>query len=247
MHTSPVPSRHRHYSPSFHQYSPYPALFSPIFTLPCSIFTSIHPTLLYFHQYSPYPALFSPVFTLPCSIFTSIHPTLLYFHQYSPYPALFSPVFTLPCSIFTSIHPTLLYFHQYSPYPALFSPLFTLLCSIVSDFSDARIGGGDSFCDRLNCRFTVYILVIFALLITTKHYVGDPIGCWCPGELTRHERATQKHVSARGRHKSTSSPLGDDTLCTSPLGGSIIDAMHLSGCRLGYHCHGIHCRDWIFI
>ena len=66
---------------------------------------------------------------------------------------------------------------------SLSSPVFTLLCSIFSDFSDARIGGGDSFCDRLNCRFTVYILVIFALLITTKHYVGDPIGCWCPGEL----------------------------------------------------------------
>ncbi len=38
----------------------------------------------------------------------------------------------------------------------------------IADYSDPRVGGGDSFCDRLNNRYTVYVLVIFSALITTK-------------------------------------------------------------------------------
>ena len=38
----------------------------------------------------------------------------------------------------------------------------------IADFSDPRVGGGDSFCDRLNNRYTVYVLVLFSALITTK-------------------------------------------------------------------------------
>ena len=58
------------------------------------------------------------------------------------------------------------------------------LFSTFGDLGDVRVGGGDSFCDRLNCRYTVYLLIIFALLVTTKHYVGDPISCWCPAHFT---------------------------------------------------------------
>ena len=58
------------------------------------------------------------------------------------------------------------------------------LFTIVGDLGDPRVGGGDSFCDRLNCRYTVYVLVILAILVTTKHYVGDPIACWSPDHFT---------------------------------------------------------------
>ena len=58
------------------------------------------------------------------------------------------------------------------------------LLLVLSDAGDSRVGGGDSFTDRLNCRYTTLVLGIFAILVTTKHYVGDPISCWCPAHFT---------------------------------------------------------------
>ena len=59
------------------------------------------------------------------------------------------------------------------------------LISLVSFTSrDAQTGGGDSFVDRLNCRYTVFILSVFAIMVTTKHYAGEPINCWCPSHFT---------------------------------------------------------------
>ena len=71
---------------------------------------------------------------------------------------------------------------------------------LIADLGDTRKGGGDSFCDRLNCRYTVYVLAIIALGITTKQYFGDtPIACWCPAHFTdSHVEFTNK-VSHRGR------------------------------------------------
>lgn len=34
----------------------------------------------------------------------------------------------------------------------------------------------DSHVDRLSHRYTVVICVIFAIIVTTKQYAGDPIG-----------------------------------------------------------------------
>ena len=51
--------------------------------------------------------------------------------------------------------------------------------------TDKRVGGGDSFVDRLNCSYTVLILVIFSIGITTKQWLGTvPISCWCPSHFT---------------------------------------------------------------
>ena len=58
------------------------------------------------------------------------------------------------------------------------------IAAVVSDYANPKVGGGDSFVDRLNCRYTVYLLFGFCLLITTKHYVGEPINCWCPAHFT---------------------------------------------------------------
>ena len=49
---------------------------------------------------------------------------------------------------------------------------------------DPRMGGGDSFCDRLNCTFTVFILALFSIIVTTRVYVGDQVYlsvCRCVG------------------------------------------------------------------
>lgn len=58
---------------------------------------------------------------------------------------------------------------------------------------DPRAGGGDSWVDRLNCQYTVFILLIFSLLVTTKHFVGEPIACWAPSHFTdSHVEFTNK-------------------------------------------------------
>lgn len=54
------------------------------------------------------------------------------------------------------------------------------LVLLIQDVSDPRVGAANSFSDRLNHRFTVSILGVFALIITTRQYVGEPISCWCP-------------------------------------------------------------------
>ena len=58
------------------------------------------------------------------------------------------------------------------------------VASSIASVKDFRLGGGDSFSDRLSCRYTAAILVMFALMVTTKHYMGEPISCWCPSHLT---------------------------------------------------------------
>ncbi|CAF1192730.1 unnamed protein product [Rotaria sordida] len=41
----------------------------------------------------------------------------------------------------------------------------------------------DSYIDRLNHRYTTTLCVVFAILVTTKQYAGDPIDCWVPAQF----------------------------------------------------------------
>ena len=36
----------------------------------------------------------------------------------------------------------------------------------------------DVFIDRLNHRYTVTMILVFAAIITTQQYFGSPIQCW---------------------------------------------------------------------
>ena len=48
--------------------------------------------------------------------------------------------------------------------------------------SNAR--NDDDIADRLNHRFTVSVLIILSIVVTTKQYVGDPIKCWHPAHFS---------------------------------------------------------------
>ncbi|BFZ15646.1 hypothetical protein BsWGS_18684 [Bradybaena similaris] len=42
----------------------------------------------------------------------------------------------------------------------------------------------DDWVDRLNHVWTVFLLALFAIVVSTGQFVGDPIHCWCPAEFT---------------------------------------------------------------
>ncbi|XP_029657666.1 innexin unc-9-like [Octopus sinensis] len=42
----------------------------------------------------------------------------------------------------------------------------------------------DDATDRLNHIYTSMLLILFAVVVTTKQYVGEPIECWCPAQFT---------------------------------------------------------------
>ena len=72
------------------------------------------------------------------------------------------------------------------------------LLFLLSYGNDARQGGGDSFCDRLNCRYTVIMLTVFALVIMSRVHAGDPILCWAPSEFTPSHVAYTNKVRRLG-------------------------------------------------
>jgi hypothetical protein len=58
------------------------------------------------------------------------------------------------------------------------------LVSLVSDATDPRVGGADSYSDQLSCIYTVYMLSVFTLVVATRQFVSEPISCWCPTEFS---------------------------------------------------------------
>ncbi|XP_063711190.1 innexin unc-9-like isoform X2 [Symsagittifera roscoffensis] len=51
---------------------------------------------------------------------------------------------------------------------------------LVSGISQITGTGDGDFGDRLNHRYTPILLILFAILASTKQYVGEPINCWVP-------------------------------------------------------------------
>ncbi|KAL4217041.1 hypothetical protein ACF0H5_023497 [Mactra antiquata] len=58
--------------------------------------------------------------------------------------------------------------------------------SILGGISWKSLTGStdDDWIDRANHLWTVVLLMLFAVIVSSGQYVGDPIHCWCPAEFT---------------------------------------------------------------
>lgn len=68
--------------------------------------------------------------------------------------------------------------------------------AFLSPFGVGGRGGSsrdDDWVDRLNHKVSVLVFFMFAILVSTKQYVGDQIHCWVPGHFTgNYEEYTNK-------------------------------------------------------
>lgn len=60
---------------------------------------------------------------------------------------------------------------------------FIKLTEIISTSHLRTYRDDDLFIDRMSHRYSVVIFTTFAVLVTTKAYIGDPIDCWAPPEF----------------------------------------------------------------
>ncbi len=54
----------------------------------------------------------------------------------------------------------------------------------LSILKSERTKNDDDAIDRLNHRYTPFIFTIFAVVVTSRQYVWDPISCWTPAHFT---------------------------------------------------------------
>jgi hypothetical protein len=59
-----------------------------------------------------------------------------------------------------------------------------ILLGAIPSFRQLHASRSDDMIDRLCHVYTVFILVIFGVVVSTGQFVGDPIHCWVPAEFT---------------------------------------------------------------
>ena len=73
--------------------------------------------------------------------------------------------------------------------------------SIVKAFTSlpsAKAKKDDDFSDRLSSRYTVLLLIIFAIVVSIMHNMWDPIKCWAPVHFTgNHVKYTNSYCWVR--------------------------------------------------
>ncbi|KAL3855093.1 hypothetical protein ACJMK2_014323 [Sinanodonta woodiana] len=63
----------------------------------------------------------------------------------------------------------------------------------IGAYAGIKLRRDDDSIDRLSHHFTVVILIIFTVIVSTQQYVGDRIQCWCPAQFTEAHVAYTNH------------------------------------------------------
>lgn len=63
------------------------------------------------------------------------------------------------------------------------------LLRALFSLKELKVRRDDDFVDRLTRTYTSTLLVLFAIVVSTKQFVGEPIACWCPAYFTDSHKA----------------------------------------------------------
>ncbi|ESN98774.1 hypothetical protein HELRODRAFT_185033 [Helobdella robusta] len=75
------------------------------------------------------------------------------------------------------------------------------ILGVLGKIPNTKTRNDDDFSDRLLYRHTSALFVLFAIVVSTKQYVGDPIQCWVPAEFTgNHEEYTNNFCWIRNTY-----------------------------------------------
>ena len=59
---------------------------------------------------------------------------------------------------------------------------------VIGAPAQIKFNNDDDTADKMSHRYTVILLIVFTVVVSTKQYVGDPINCWVPAHFTgNHE------------------------------------------------------------
>ena len=68
------------------------------------------------------------------------------------------------------------------------------IVSVFARIPHSKLRKDDDTVDRLNHNFTTTICLIFAIIICSKQYIGEPISCWSPAHFTiNHQHYTNSY------------------------------------------------------
>jgi len=63
------------------------------------------------------------------------------------------------------------------------------MADLISELHIPKLRNDDDIFDRLNRRYTPIMLGLFALIVSSEQYVGDPIQCWAPNHFSKGQIA----------------------------------------------------------